>query len=423
MKRICAILSALAVSAAAAAAVEDEVVVAPGMGATYRAAVVEALRTAVESHDGVTVGANEVSEIAAQETSVAVNGAETDRQSVNSAITRGLKTFASGRVKSYTVLSESFDPEVRKYRVQVEVHFTGKYQVGLPEGNRRRLALAVFRPAGSTFSWYGQTGSTVEWVKALDEKLNERLVQTRKFTMLDRAFDAEVNDELARLSGANAAKADAVRLGQKLGTDYLLVGSVQFFPVAAPGVNPLTGQPLPVVAQPFAEVSYRVLLAPTGQLKWADTVRVEAGASAAADVAAFTKDSADAAAAELVEKMTAAILPLEIVKVSSAARIVLGEGGKSVQVGERYTVYALGETVADTRTGEVLDEEEEPVGMVEVIEVREKLSYARLLEGDLSRMAVGSRLRRVPRPAPAPVQTPLPTVVRPAANGGVNVGF
>ena len=263
----------------------------------------------------------------------------------------------------------------------------------------------------------------MEWVKALDEKLNERLVQTRKFTLLDRAFDAEVNDELARLGDANAAKSDAARLGQKLGTDYLLVGTVRFFPVAAPGVNPLTGQALAVASQPFAEVSYRVLLAPTGQLKWADTVTVDAATVAASSVGAFTKASAEAAAAELVEKMTMAILPLEIVKVSSAARIVLGEGGKSVQVGERYTVYALGETVVDTRTGEALDEEEEPVGTVEVTEVREKLSYARLLEGDLSKMAVGSRLRRVVKPAPVPVEGPLPTTVRPAANGGVNVGF
>ena len=423
MKRVCLILSVLAAAVASAAAVEDEVVVSSGMGATYRAAVTEALRSAVESHDGVTISANEISEIASQETSVATNGEETDRQKVDSAIARGLKTFAQGRVKSYVVLASDFDSSASRYRVQLEVHFTGKYQVGLPEGNRRRMALATFRPTGSTFSWYGQTGSTVEWVKALDEKLNERLVQTRKFTLLDRAFDAEVNDELARLGDANAAKSDAARLGQKLGTDYLLVGTVRFFPVAAPGVNPLTGQALAVASQPFAEVSYRVLLAPTGQLKWADTVTVDAATVAASSVGAFTKASAEAAAAELVEKMTMAILPLEIVKVSSAARIVLGEGGKSVQVGERYTVYALGETVVDTRTGEALDEEEEPVGTVEVTEVREKLSYARLLEGDLSKMAVGSRLRRVVKPAPVPVEGPLPTTVRPAANGGVNVGF
>lgn len=423
MKRICLILSVWTAAVAAAAAVEDEIVVATGMGATYRAAVVEALRSAVESHDGVTVGAKEMTAVFAQETSVATDGAETDRRRVDNAIAQGLKTFAEGRIKSYTVQSSDFDPDARKYRVQLAAHFAGVYQVGLPEGNRRRMALALFRPAGKTFSWYGQTGSTVDWVKALDEKLNERLVQTRKFTMLDRAFDAEVNDELARLADANAAKADAARLGQKLGTDYLLVGTVQFFPVAAPGVNPLTGQALPAAEQPFAEVSYRVLLAPTGQLKWADTVKVDASHVGGATLGAFTAASAEAAAAELVEKMTMAILPLEIVKVSSAARIVLGEGGKSVKVGERYTVYALGETVVDTRTGEALDEDEEPVGTVEVTEVREKLSYARLLEGDLSKMAVGSRLRRVVKPAPVPVEGPLPTTVRPAANGGVNVGF
>ena len=63
MKRVSLILSVLAAAVASAAAVEDEVVVSSGMGATYRAAVTEALRSAVESHDGVTISANEISEI------------------------------------------------------------------------------------------------------------------------------------------------------------------------------------------------------------------------------------------------------------------------------------------------------------------------------------------------------------------------
>ena len=55
--------------------------------------------------------------------------------------------------------------------------------------------------------------------------------------------------------------------------------------------------------------------------------------------------------------------------------------------------------------------------------MHEKLSYARFLEGDLGKMAVGSRLRRVAKPAPVPLAEPLPTTVRPTAGGGVDVGF
>lgn len=424
MRIICRLVSVLFAVAASAAAVEDEIVTASGLGSTYRAAIVEALRSAVESHDGVAISANEMSEISAQELNVSSNGEETDRQGINSSITKGLQTFAKGRIKSYVVLSENFNQTTGKYQVQVEVHFTGKYQVGLPEGNRRRMAISNFRPTGATFSHYGQQGSTEEWVKVLGDKLNERLVQTRKFTILDRAYDAEVKDELARLCGANAAKDDAVRLNQKLGTDYLLVGVVKFFPVVAPGVNPQTGQPLPIASQPFAEVSYRVLLAPTGQLKWADTVKVDTCTIPASTLDEFISASAEAAAAELVEKMTAAILPPEIVKVSSAERIILGEGGKTMRVGERYTVYVLGDTLVDTRTGEALDEEAEPVGTIEITEVDNKLSYARLVEGDLGKMAVGSRLRRVERPAAAPNPPVIPpTTVKPTVNGGINVGF
>lgn len=170
----------------------------------------------------------------------------------------------------------------------------------------KRMAIVEFRPWGEQFSWYGQTGSTVDWVKTLCDKLNVSFTKTRRFTMLDRKFDAEIDAELARLDGANASRRDAAdRKAKKLGTDYLVTGEVRFFPVVAPGVNPLTGQPSPVVSQPFAEVSYRVLVAPTGQLKFADTVKIDAASFAAGSVADFASQTTDAAAALILDGVMA----------------------------------------------------------------------------------------------------------------------
>ena len=423
MKNLFAVLVALVATVLFA---EDKVVEATGMGSTYRAAVNEALITALEKTEGVTVSASMRSQLASVEASVSSSDGDSDRVAVNDSITKGLEKVANGKILGYDVVSEDFDPTTKKYTVQLSVRMPGAYVVGLDPSNRRRMAVVPFRVAtGDSISWFGKAESSAAWAKTLADKMNERLTQTRKFTMVDRKFDSEVNAELARLTGANASKADAERLNQKLGTDYLIVGEVKFSPVAAPGVNPLTGQALPMTSQRFAEVSYRVLLAPTGQLKWTDSVVVDALDYPAGDIQTFVSMTAEAVAAEAVDGIMGNILPLEIVGKTPSGLLLIGEGGKSLDVGERFTVFALGEVATDTRTGEELDEIEDAVGTVEIVRVTSKMSYAKVVEGEAKLMVVGSRLRRpevvkVPEAVQPP---PVTTTIQSNGAGGIVAPF
>ena len=425
MKRTLFLLVAAAVLVLDVAAQTGEVAVrATGVAANYRAAVNEALVGALEQHDGVALDATERVQITHSDvsTSERVNGTLDDRAKLemNDAITKDMQKWAKGRIAGYTVLSDQVVDG--KCRVEVEVRFAGPHVVGRDPNALRRLAVSPFSVRSATFGWNGQAVQSVEWSVALANQLNERLTQTRKFTMLDRAFGHEVDAELARLGAANAAPGDVVRLNQKLGADYLVVGEVTFNDVLPPTVHPVTGQALPRAATAFAEVSYRVLLAPTGQLKWMDTVRLDAAAFPAADARTFISRTAEAAAAQICEGMMANILPFEVVKVADGT-LVIGEGGKQLHVGERFTVCALGEEVRDTRTGEVIDALETPVATAEIVTVGAKLSYARVIEGDVAKIAVGARLRRVPVPAVPPPPPPLTTTVRPNGTGGVVTPF
>ena len=306
---------------------------------------------------------------------------------------------------------------------EAPVSALGQHQGVTPGVNRRRMAVSSFRAAAETYTWYGQTAKTVDWCALLADKLNVCLTQTRKFTMLDRKFDADVTAELARLSDVNAAPADVTRLAQRLGTDYLLVGEVRFNNVQPPAVNPYTGRALAPANAIFAEIAYRVLLAPTGQLKWADVVKLDAAAFAARDLAAFVSATTEAAACSISDGLMANILPFEIVGRTSGGQFVIGEGGKSLKVGECFTVFTQGEAVKDTRTGEVLDVIEDAVGTVQIVRVTAKLSYAQLVEGDAAKMVTGARLRRVPL-TPAPAAAPQTTSpVKQTATGGVVLPF
>ena len=423
MKRLMVLLGCLCAVFLVRADVQVPAVRAVGMASGYRAAVNEALVSALEQHSGVTMSTSERQAMVHSDsvTSVRENGVLDDRAKLemNDAINKDMQKWAKGKISGYTVLSDVFDPATKKYRVEVEVRFPPKYEgPGRPESNLRRMAVSPFNVQGNSFNWYGQPVGTVEWSAALAEQLNVRLTQTRKFSMLDRAFDPEINAELARLSAANAAPEDAARLNRKLGTDYLVVGMVKFNDVLPPAVNPFTGQPLPRASALFAEITYRVLIAPTGQLKWTNTIRLDAALFAAPDVRSFVSMSAEAAAGAICDDMMVNILPFEVVKVSPG-QVVIGEGGKQLAVGDRFTVCALGEPVKDTRTGEVIDEVEIPVATVEVTAVMPKLSYAKIIEGDESKVTVGSRLRRVSPPEELPQQVPTTTTIQ--SNGGSGV--
>ena len=425
--RIVAVLAALALTVTGVAG--EVQVQAVGIGVSYRSAVGEALLSALEQYRGVTISSTERAEVmkSATSSSVAQNGQVDDQRklAINDEVKRSVQQMANGRILGFAPLDDSYDAATGKYRVRVNVRFAGPYVVGLNPANRRRMAVATFRPVRSNYSWHGQAGGTVDWAMALADKLNVCLTQTRKFTMLDRKFDAEVNSELDRLAGGNASPADAVRLNQKLGTDYLVVGEIAFNDVVAPAVNPYTGRPMPPASQLFAEITYRVLLAPTGQLKWTDVVRIDAASFAVGDLATFVSATTEAAACSMSDGMMSNILPFEIVWRTGSGQLVVGEGGKSLKAGECLTVFALGEEVKDTRTGEVLDVLEDAVGTVQIVRVTEKLSYAQVVEGDVAKMVVGSRLRRVPLATSTGASAPaVPTTsVKTTASGGVVVPF
>jgi len=171
---------------------------------------------------------------------------------------------------------------------------------------RPRLVVATFRSStGDTIRWCGQAESSAMWLSLLSDKLTERFTQMRKFTMIDRKFDAEIQNEIARLSDKNASKGDVVRLCRRIGTDYMVVGDVRFFTVQPAPVNPLTNQTLPVAPQRFAEIGYRVILAPTGEIEWAATVILSASEFPAADIGTFASCSADGAATRIVTEVMA----------------------------------------------------------------------------------------------------------------------
>ena len=107
----------------------------------------------------------------------------------------------------------------------------------------------------------------------------------------------------------------------------------------------------------------------------------------------------------------------------NAGMLVIGEGGKQLSAGQRFSVNVLGDEVCDTRTGEVIDVVEIPVATAEIVSVQPKLSYAKVIEGDASLVKVGARLRPVQVVESAVEPAPTPATIKVNANGGVVLPF
>lgn len=378
---------------------EDKTFLSEGQGATERLAIQEALITAMLKHYGIAVSFN-------GKNNTAQLSDDISEENFYGLLLNNAKV--KGKILGFDVISSEFDKEANIHKVKLLLSVPGKYAVGADPDLRRRMVVNNFQTDATAFSIYGYSYSAKDWTKQFTNELNQKLTASQKFTMLDRTHDAEIEKELAQLTSPNASSKEYIRLNQKLGTDYLVVGSVTFYNVAQPPVNPFTNQVIPQTAI-FADVNYRMILAPTGQLKYANTVRLDPSVFPTNDVAAFMIASATEAASFVAESIISFARPVEIVSVLTDGSLVLG--GK-FDIGAFGTVYEVGEVVYDNQTHEALEQIETEVGVLQIYRTTEKLSYAKCVQGDVSKMKVGSRVRANLTFQPQqPAQQPAPTGV------------
>jgi hypothetical protein len=72
--------------------------------------------------------------------------------------------------------------------------------------------------------------------------------------------------------------------------------------------------------------------------------------------------------------------------------LIINMGGELMQEGQRWEVYALGETVNNSHTGNSLGRSESMTATIEVVRSTPKMAYARVVEGEV--VGKGQVLRR-----------------------------
>ena len=325
-----------------------------------------------------------------------VGNQDTHSSSFEVARQGNLTLQTGGVVSRYDVHAVDQEPD-GSYRADITVYVAKYDRPGLPTDSRRTLAVMPFHTEVSSFSLLGDATPAARVESELRNRILDLFTQSRRMNVVDREYGAEFAEEKAIWVGDDAALVEQARAGNVVGADYIVVGNLRNArSTRSVRTLQLTGETITSYSG-TAQLDYKIILAATRQVKWSDTITLnynDAGVRRLLSRYGSTQAGMTSELAEqLVNKALENIYPMRLVAVNGTT-VVLNQGGNTLKVGDKLSVYFLGEEMFDPYTGESLGQLEDKVADIEVIRVNPKTSYARVVSGDAELVSVGAIARR-----------------------------
>ena len=398
------------------AVVVDEVP-AKGTGLSQQEAVYNALEHAVRMVRGVEVNTKRTLGFMYTERGEGEAVKDTWKRLQNVDITSQSK----GYIKTYRILA---GPRKLADGTAWEVDIIAsvpRYQAsGQKKDHLKRIAIMPFRAVKPAFQVGAMQLPAAQVSTLMNQKLNEYLIQARKFRVLDRDYFLEVDKEKGLLKKGAAPLEDLVRLEQRLGTDYLVVGTLRQLNLTQQIIPNAFNLP-PVVRNSASVIAeFRVIEVATQQAVCADTKNMiydnralAARLPARADAEQVQQALLGLAADEIVNEILDVIYPVKVM--DTEGQVVLNQGGKRVRVGSHYQIEGPGKKVIDPDTGLTIKIGGAKRTLIVITEVKPKYSIGKIIDGEKD-IKVGQVCRRVQvqlAPAPAPQKNPAPEGSRP----------
>lgn len=392
-KLFCALSGFIAMLAmpVAFASVDKVTVQTEGTGSSLSTATASALSSAVAQVNGAEIASSALS----TEMALTLDSESGSAFASSSATVEAVAQKTKGLVQNYRILSKAENLGV--WTVSVEATIT-KYARSA-QADRLRMTVLPFRMKDQKNS---EAGNRVVM------ELTSYLTSSRKFAILDRDFEAERQAEMDVLASSDAPADEMVKLGNRLGTDYMIVGVITDSGTKTQSTT-LAGRTLSTSTSNLS-ISYRVIDAPTGQIKFADTWSGSVGGSS---LDSLSTKAADAIGRKIVD----AIAPIRV-ESATGDTLFLGQGGSSVKVGQKYKLIMNGDEIIDSYTNESLGRQEVDVGLVEIIDVQSKIAKAKVIKSSVdlaSMMATNTFIVRLHTEAAKPVSAPAAKKSAPAA--------
>ena len=344
-----------------------------GYGETLQSAIDRALTEAMGRVNGRSIE----SEILSKNSETLNVKNQTEEYLSSSEYQDEIKSKTKGVVESYEVLlSNKGDNNLFYTKLSVSViKFTES-----KSSKRKRIAVLPLTARKSCCIVGGTNINEVPLSQEMTAAISSYLVQTRKFTVLDRAYESQSNQEQARLASDSVPITELAKMGQELVADYVLVGTINniFLKEQTRKLKTVDKEIKSIVGN--AAISYRIIDVPTGQIKFSQTFNKDlSGKIKSIDeptVAALkiVTSISDAIGVKILE----AIYPFVVEKIEGK-NIVIGVGGDVLKTGQQYRLIQYGKKIIDSYTKESLGRKENIIGMIEITEVTPKMAYGRVI--------------------------------------------
>lgn len=376
-----------------------------GTGSTLEIAISNALIEATQQVNGMELQAvqelkNEVSKLTTQ-TLEEKDVKKTLEKSMNTEVL----TKAKGFVKSYNVL-QSHQVEDGTWDALLRVEILVYAPLGQDRSSMRTMAIFPFR-IGFGFSKQKDSRMLSEFSRQLNQKVISEMTQARKFRVVEREYLDELYTEKQILSSGDVPVTEMVRLGQKLGADYIVVGTIAEYKITKEYCG-ITA----VKRNVSLVLDYRVIEVAPQEIRWSNTYRFFGDCDAlkglSGDSSAIYLALFDKAAASIVSEILNVIYPVKVMSVASPSEIILNQGGIRIKENDLFEVYTSGQEIVDPDTGVPIQVDGPKVGTIEVVKVLPKYSIGRIMEGEFNKISTNA----VCRPQKA-VQTATGQVKRP----------
>ncbi|WP_096028085.1 CsgG/HfaB family protein [Campylobacter lanienae] len=271
-----------------------------------------------------------------------------------------------GRADSYEIISTNQD-STGKWAAVVEIKnskTTKSYKApGLD--NKQRRSLAVFNAS------YGDTRGLGENLKT---HIISNLTKSRKFNILDRDNGGYYEMEKALIDSGDTKRDEIYKLKNVLGSDYLMIFDIKAAQARTKQSN-LTGQN--ITKAEFA-VDYQVILFATREVKYSNTLTMSVSVK---DDLKSNEEAYKKIADKITSDILNAIYPLKIASVNGKEVVFT----QNLNVGERFECFSQGKALKDSYTKQSTGDMrvESKVGEVEITRADPKLSYAKIIDGQM----------------------------------------
>jgi hypothetical protein len=404
-----------------------------GQGGTRENAIKNGLFAAVSQVRGVRVDSKDF-EFGFDGAGAGIDSVQAGKTKVEfdsvSVATKGTAYTAEvrGLVKTYEVIEEErVDQDNYRVRLRVTVY---DYSGG--DSKRMRVALMPVKMLSGEYFFSGEPVSADNLSALFSQRLAAMLTETNKFAVLDRDSLADFAREKELLLSTDAPLSEQAKLTGTLGADYLLTSSVSEAKLERKDrYLSATGRTVAEYKARFV-LNYRLIGSTSREMVFAGTARkyleneeirvlADEWDPAEWDAGQIRDAIIDIVVGDVVRGVLEKLYPIRVASVAGAGRVVLNQGGSKISQGMLVDVFGVGRELFDPDTGESLGPIEDIVATLRVTRVAEKLSYASLVEGDVSQISEGMvcRVRQLGRNLGTGMR---PDVIR-TKQGGVKLPF